>query len=632
MTLENALKRYVGLISRSRLISAPEIGDIKGEDDYRDTLVACFTEIGEISGETKKLLDENIYPLLNGDEPLTAEQESLLNDFSKELVNTTTISYLDPVLCYKIAFRLLSNAEREKDDRLLIRAIDKVVDSSYIMMALARRLSPCSDIAFEYRRSGLEASKRLLGYLDEELFASLPDDECKEIVLVNSRYINAIEFSGRNMDDHERREMFRHLDDSLKLEARNCYREALPDYDWELHRFRIYQYFISCTEMNNVCGLSRDEIGKVFEAYENLEDMWQADEKRYSAICPRSTMDLYAARVSYLSGHIDTEEYKSRLRRIHEGADPGDYGLHGIIANNFVLVEYLLVAGEAGLSDEDNKCLAHYYLRLAAYLQRMPKTGSIIFATTYMSEIIRHFVDVPDHSFRELCINLLVAMHPPTYVHTLTMSSIVVCLTSHLIRKEPGLFVDFANCSTPEEVKEKEEDILAYARRASQAHDIGKLFVIEFIIMYARSLFEEEFQMIRRHSDIGAYVLSMHDNLKDCRAVTVGHHFRFEELETKASEGLFDRGAVPFIAAASCADALDAATDAVGRSYKRSKPLEMVIEELREDSGRIYAPYVVDLFEDPDVVEDVRKILTEGREDNYRRTYENLAEIAAFTD
>ena len=621
INLKDALDRYVELLSRIRLLSAPDIKDLKGADEYRDCLVRNFIEIGEMSEDVRSLLDEAIYPLLDSDKPLTEEQETALNEFSRALVNTTTMNYLDPILCYRIAGRLLRDAEKKGDDRVLIRALDKFVDSSYIVMHLAFRLRPCSDIGYEYREKGLEAAKKLLEYLDEDAFCGLQDDESKELVLINSRYINALEYHATPMEPDERKEMLSYLYNALELEKKDFYKKALPNYSWERHRFRTYQYLISCTEMNNKCGFSKEELAELYKVYLKLKEMWETDEGGCHALCPQNTVDLYGARLSYLNGLMSAEDYKVELRRIYESADEQDFDLHGIISNLFVLDEYLLVVKETGANDEDCKCLARYYRRLTAYLCRMPKEGSIIFACNIMPDIIKDYVDIPDFTFISFCINLILAIHPPTYVHTMTMTSIADCLTTHLLEKRPELFEDFEHSFA-----------LDYATRNALAHDVGKLFVLEYIMMYGRNLFDEEFLMIKKHPDIGAYVLKEHESSRQYAELAAGHHFRFDELEEKAAAGLFDKKAIPFIGVATCADSLDAATDSVGRSYKRGKTLETVISELKEGSGKFYAPYVVELFKDPQVIGDVRSILEGGREEYYHKAYEMLVELSENVD
>ena len=73
-----------------------------------------------------------------------------------------------------------------------------------------------------------------------------------------------------------------------------------------------------------------------------------------------------------------------------------------------------------------------------------------------------------------------------------------------------------------------------------------------------------------------------------------------------------------------CADCLDAATDTVGRSYKTGKSLDELIGEFRAENGTRYAPYVVDLFSDEEVVREIIGILERERDRNYTETSDTL--------
>ena len=627
-TPKEALNRYVELLSKIRLLSAPDIGTTKNPEDYRNLLIQNFTEIGELSNDIKDLLDSNIYPLLDSDDLLTPDQDALLSGFSKALVNNTAMEHLDPMLCFRIAIRLLSDAERKEDVGLLIRALDNVVDSAYIMMRFAFRLYPCSNNAYDYLCVGLQASERLLGFLDKDVFASLPDDESKEIVLVNSRYITALDFHNVLMGSGKNETSLEHLKTALALADDPYYTNAAPNYNWRRHRFLSHQYAMTLTERNNVCGLSAEMLEEVYEIFQDLKTLRNTDIDYYSTLCSDSTLALYEARISYLTGRIDAGEYKYRLRGIYEDADPLDYDIQGVLANVFVLEEYLLVISETEATSEDEDYLTVFYRRLATYLHKMPKIGIVSFGTNVMTDIIKDYVDVPNYSFTDFCTRLIAAIHPPTYVHTLTMSSLTSCLTMHLMRKHPELFMEFARCCSPDEVVYCEDAILGHAERASLFHDIGKLFVMEVVMMYGRKLDDEEFNLIRSHAEAGGEVLKKHRFSEQYHALATAHHFRFDELEEKASEGYFDHSEIPFIAVSICADGMDAGTDTVGRSYKSGKTMDEIISEFRAESGTRYAPYVVELFDDPRVVADVRKILEEERTNNYRKAFDTLFQIS----
>ena len=72
---------------------------------------------------------------------------------------------------------------------------------------------------------------------------------------------------------------------------------------------------------------------------------------------------------------------------------------------------------------------------------------------------------------------------------------------------------------------------------------------------------------------------------------------------------------------------MDAATDTVGRSYNKGKSMEDFIRELREGAGTRYAPWLPDLVERKEVYEDIKRLLTQAREINYRDTYSLLKDV-----
>jgi HD-GYP domain-containing protein (c-di-GMP phosphodiesterase class II) len=72
---------------------------------------------------------------------------------------------------------------------------------------------------------------------------------------------------------------------------------------------------------------------------------------------------------------------------------------------------------------------------------------------------------------------------------------------------------------------------------------------------------------------------------------------------------------------------MDAATDTIGRSYKKGKSLEQFIEELHRGSGTCYAPWLCQLLSGKAVQEDIQYLLTKGRRQNYRDTYLLLRDV-----
>ena len=56
----------------------------------------------------------------------------------------------------------------------------------------------------------------------------------------------------------------------------------------------------------------------------------------------------------------------------------------------------------------------------------------------------------------------------------------------------------------------------------------------------------------------------------------------------------------------------------------KGKTLDEIIEEFRAENGTRYAPFVVDLFSDEEVLREIVKILEWERDRNYTETYDTL--------
>ena len=195
-------------------------------------------------------------------------------------------------------------------------------------------------------------------------------------------------------------------------------------------------------------------------------------------------------------------------------------------------------------------------------------------------------------------------------------------LTHHLIKKHPELFLDLPEYDSIEDVETHEAEIENYAYHASLCHDFGKLMIADTIYTYGRNLLDEEFEFIRVHPSIGAYVLEKQASTSTYADIARGHHKWFNDKGGYPADFSLEKSPYKTIVSiVTCADCIDAATDAVGRSYKEGKTLDTVIGEIKEGSGTQYAPYMAELLDDPEVRSEAEWILSKGRAENYRKTY-----------
>ncbi len=124
-------------------------------------------------------------------------------------------------------------------------------------------------------------------------------------------------------------------------------------------------------------------------------------------------------------------------------------------------------------------------------------------------------------------------------------------------------------------------------------HDVGKIGIADAILLKPGHLTEEETEEMRRHSEIGAAILEVHEAMADIAQIVRHHHERWDGL------GYPQRlagTAIPLGARIiAVADAYSAMT--TDRIYRSALPFERAWEELRGHSGTDFDPEIVAAFE-----------------------------------
>ena len=184
------------------------------------------------------------------------------------------------------------------------------------------------------------------------------------------------------------------------------------------------------------------------------------------------------------------------------------------------------------------------------------------------------------------------------------------------------------DAKSAEEVQAKRDEILHFAYHAALCHDLGKISIIDTVFMYGRKLMDMEFDLIQTHPKTGYELMNRFASTRKYAEVALGHHKWYDnsrgypaDFDTRTSK------VKTIIDLVLCTDCLDAATDSIGRSYQRGKQLSDFIGELREGSGTRYAPWLLELFADEAVKEDITYLLKEGRQQNYRNMYYMLRDM-----
>ena len=618
---------YIRRLESIRRLSSPSLDGIDDANLYSELLRENFTRIGTLSTENRAFLDTELFPMLFSQQPLSEAQTEELIALSESLLSATSVENLDLPIVSLISDRLLREAGDQDDTVATVRRLDMRMDTCYALMLMLSRVRACPEIADRFRREGLDIGRRFLGFLEPEQFRAL-DDECREIVLTDARYM-AVFYEGVPCGAPGEDPELKHLDMILALAEDPFYRGLMPDYDWRYFRYRALNYYAKTTDCGNERGFDAAALSVICDRTEDFWALWLSDPEYFSRYDNEKQVRMLLVRNRYLAGRIGYDECHDALIALYEQRDPGQYDLNGIYDNLQLPLEAICQLDREHLSPEDTHRLNRFYRDMVRYAFHMPNSGSVSSMLEYCLSIIERFIEVPGGiTFDEMALYCLAALHPPTYVHSMMVAKLATCLCEHLIDRDPGQLVGAPGCACAEDVLKNREALLDYTFRAARCHDVGKLSIIDTIFVYGRNLFDTEFEIIRTHPRTGWQMLKRYPSTRDYRDIALGHHRWYDNSRGYPEDFDTRRSPVkPIIDIVLCADCLDAATDTVGRSYRRGKTLEDFTAEVLPECGTHYPTWLAELLKDADTARDLRALLEEGRRETYRSTYSLLSRM-----
>lgn len=617
---------YITRLEKIRRLSSPSLEGIDDAKLYSDLLRKNFIRIGNLSTENRAFLDTELFPILFSSGNLTEAQTNELIALSEALLSPTNVENLDLPIVSLISDRLLKDAAPQ-DDATTIRRLDMRMDACYALMLMLGRVHTSFQIADRFRQEGLAIGRRFLDYLEPHRFQAL-DPDSRKIVLTDARYM-AVFHEGVACGDAGPNEELLHLNRMLALADDPFFRVMMPDYDWDYFRYRALNYYAKVTDYGNARGFGPAELDVICDRTEDFSRLWHSDPACFSNFDNEKQVQMLLYRNRYLAGRISYRECHDALIELYEQRDPNQYDLNGIYDNLHLPLEAICQLDHDHLSPDDLRRLDVFYREVIRYAFHMPNSGSLSSMLEFFQGIVDRFIEVPGGlSFEEMALQCLAALHPPTYVHSMMVAKLSSYLCQQLIERDPKWLIGAPGCESALDVVANRSALIDFTFHAARCHDVGKLSIIDTIFVYGRNLFDTEFELIRTHPHTGHDLLDRHDSTRPYRDVALGHHRWYDNSRGYPEDFDTRRSSVkPIIDIVLCADCMDAATDSVGRSYRRGKTLEDFIAEVLPECGAHYPPWLAELLKDPETALGLRDILQEGRRETYQNTYGLLSQM-----
>ena len=219
---------------------------------------------------------------------------------------------------------------------------------------------------------------------------------------------------------------------------------------------------------------------------------------------------------------------------------------------------------------------------------------------------------------------LNVATQVTTYAHSVNVAMIARELMEGILEYQPELLKGALGKIRHGKVLPNSKKCLDFIYEAAFYHDIGKNGIISTVNNDYRPLTDEEYAIIKTHPALGAELLKIAPSLYEkYHDTTLGHHKWYNGKGGYPED--FDNTKSPkriLIDIITLSDCMQAATERVGRNYKKGKTFDMVMEEFRKGAGTKYNPDLVKFIDThDDVARDLAVLINDAWVDIYFNIY-----------
>lgn len=221
---------------------------------------------------------------------------------------------------------------------------------------------------------------------------------------------------------------------------------------------------------------------------------------------------------------------------------------------------------------------------------------------------------------------LNVSTQVSTYAHTVHVAKLAEVVMKGIIKYHPELLIGNLGIKNVKEVKLRKKELLNYIYHAALYHDLGKNCITSVVNNDFRPLTDDEFGLIKLHPELGLKFLDIDPSLAIYHDTTLGHHKWYNGKGGYPT--WFDNTKSPvrtMIDIVTFCDCMQAATERLGRNYKKEKTFEVLMGEFRHDAGVRYNPDLVKLVDEhSNVKKALSELVADGWLDIYYDIYQSF--------
>lgn len=355
---------------------------------------------------------------------------------------------------------------------------------------------------------------------------------------------------------------------------------------------------------------------------EELEDPYKEDFYLYHCLCVETESES-PEKAFWLMDSFYREHMIQDYERLTETKIPV-----GLLINPIIRI--LFVLDKTSLPEVEKARIVRYYKNQVLHIVHVFDQLKLSYAVnSALGDIVTNktlfrYMESPEEKL-DFMIKLTISRQIMTIVHSTMVSRLVVMILEEVIEKNPELLLSINEVESIEQVKQHKEDILRYAKNAAMMHDIGKTVMVNTIQVTHRRLTEAEYMIIKNHPRRGVNFLKVDPYFEKFQDVVLGHHKYYDG--SGGYEINFDNtksNVKILVDLITICDCMDAATDYLGRNFRRAKTFDQLFLELKKEAGTLYNPELISFVDNnQDLYNSIKRILGPARTEIYYKIYQD---------
>jgi len=605
---------FTKLLSDYEKIAHNQIGSLEPGLSADEVVASCKETIQVIKAlrlGINRMLEEHIYPVLDDIENIPDDEEAELLAVAQKL--SAYDAAHDPGLAYKIYTALLARARAKRDDERIIKYLyccgitlffffnkqhEKILEFFEEGASYADRYDSFDDPEIR------QYIHRCLGNLSMITY-SISDppggpEKAMAIEEMNFSFWNSIIFSGKDLD--------------------------FPWLNYFMSCFNHRHSYLTHKVHTDPDSETKEALGKILDNAITLNKLYQKNRESFS-LYGGSRYDYALWEAQFLSGLISFDLLFENINERKAQFELDDFSADAMYVK-IQLSTFLMFYAARMKKLSDRKCEVLDLLSkdVVKQFSLMPVSVSPVSVSRQLQAFATNLSEIFEPLEQlDFVLRMSIFRHIPTYAHSIVVGELAHVLTKYLIEKQPELFAGCMDFPSTDDIQSRAKEICRFAYTCGMCHDIGKVSYVCNPYMQARVLTDDEYEVIKQHTDDGVLLLSR-DNASALSAgfidVIRGHHKYYDNSGGYPED--FDIGKSRYrmiIDVVSVADAIDAATDTIGDTGVEAISLESVREELMAEAGRKYSAVVAGALNDSLVFAEVKRILDEERPNAYYTAY-----------